>query len=108
GGVAVGLLPIGGVSLGLYALAGAAFGWFAIGGYAVGWSGAVGGVAIAREFAGGGSAFAAHANDAVALARIGEWLPGPTFAVLLGLAVLTLIPSAWYAQRMRRHAANRS
>jgi RNA polymerase sigma factor (sigma-70 family) len=107
GGVAVGLLPIGGVSLGLYALAGAAFGWFAIGGYAVGWSGAVGGVAIAREFAGGGSAFAAHANDAIALVRIGEWLPGPVFPVLLGLAVLTLIPSAWYAQRMRRHAATR-
>jgi hypothetical protein len=34
-------------------------------------------------------------------------LPGPVFPVLLGLAVLTLIPSAWYAQRMRRHAATR-
>lgn len=106
GGVAVGLLPIGGVSLGLYALAGAAFGAFAIGGYAVGWTGAVGGVALAREFAAGGSAFAAHANDAIALARVGEFLPGPTFQVLLGLAVLTLVPSAWYARRMRRHAAS--
>lgn len=108
GGVAVGLLPIAGVSLGFYALAGAAFGWFAIGGYAVGWQGAVGGVAFAREFAAGGSVFAAHANDAVAMARVAEWLPGPTFNVLLGLAVLTLIPSAWYARRLRRHAANRS
>jgi hypothetical protein len=56
-GVALGFAPVGGLAAGLYAFGGAAFGWFA----------AVGGLAVAREWAVGGSANAAHANDVVAL-----------------------------------------
>ena len=66
GGFAVGLMPCGGFSLGPWALGGFAVGWRAFGGCAVGWSAAEGAVAIARGFAQGAVALAAHANDPTA------------------------------------------
>ena len=55
-GLSLGLVAIGGLAAGLVALGGAAFGWAA----------ALGGLAVAREFALGGTAMGAHANDAAA------------------------------------------
>jgi RNA polymerase sigma factor (sigma-70 family) len=76
GGAAFGLVPIGGVGLGLLTFAGCSIGWWAVGGLAVGyyafggsaiaWFAARGGATIAHHFAVGASAFAEHANDAVA------------------------------------------
>ncbi|HLP78414.1 MAG TPA: hypothetical protein VK327_16035, partial [Candidatus Paceibacterota bacterium] len=76
GGLAIGLLPWGGVALGVFVLGGLAFGgwafggmaigWQAFGGCAVGWNAAMGGLAVAREFALGGAAHAAQANNEIA------------------------------------------
>jgi hypothetical protein len=73
GGVAVGTLSIGGAALGGVSLAGLAVGGIAIGGLAAGliaaggaafgWVAAIGGLAVARDFAVGGAAIGAHAND---------------------------------------------
>jgi hypothetical protein len=68
GGVSLGVISFAGVALGVFAVGGAALGWYALGGGAAGWSAAVGGAAWARDYAVGGDATAAHANDAVAQA----------------------------------------
>ena len=75
GGCAIGLLSWGGFAAGLFALGGFSLGWWAIGGMAYGWKvfagcafawrGAMGGIAIAHDFANGGYACALHANDKV-------------------------------------------
>jgi hypothetical protein len=66
GGGSIGALALGGFALGGLALGGAAIGYVAIGGLAIGLLGAMGGLGIAKIFAIGGSAFAAHANDPMA------------------------------------------
>lgn len=76
GGVSLGLISVGGATVGLLATGGFALGAWAIGGFGIGievlggftaaWQAAQGGVAIAREFALGGLAFAKHANDQIA------------------------------------------
>jgi hypothetical protein len=66
GGLAIGGLSLAGLSLGLVAIGGLAVGFLALGGAAVGWVAAVGGLAVAREFALGGAAIAEHANDEAA------------------------------------------
>ncbi len=76
GGCAVGGLVLGGFALGAGACGGGAFGWLAAGGLAVGWAAfgggalgwhaAYGGFAWARDYAVGGTTFAAHTNDALA------------------------------------------
>ncbi len=66
GGVTLGLLSLGGLALGGLAIGGAAVGIMAVGGFATAWWAAEGGMAVARDFAIGGAAVAAHANDAVA------------------------------------------
>ena len=66
GGVGIGLFAFGGMALGLVAMGGAAIGWIAGGGIAVAWHAALGGMVAAHDLALGGSAMAAHANDAVA------------------------------------------
>jgi RNA polymerase sigma factor (sigma-70 family) len=76
GGIAVGLMPWGGAACGLFAIGGFAIGgwvfggfalgWQAFGGCALGWNAAMGGLALAREFAIGGVAHAAQANDEIA------------------------------------------
>lgn len=104
GGVSVGVVSIGGVAFGLLSVGGTAFGGLALAGYAMGWSGAGGGIAIAGDYANGGYALAPHANDAYAQAALAAALPGPGFMLLLLLPVLTLIPTALYARRLRRRA----
>jgi hypothetical protein len=66
GGLAIGGLTLAGLSLGLVAIGGLAAGLVALGGAAFGWAAALGGLAVAREFALGGAAMGAHANDAAA------------------------------------------
>jgi len=104
GGVALGLLPMAAVSVGVLALGGAAFGVLTIGGFSAGWAGSVGGLAIAREYAAGGFAIAAHANDAVARQWLAAWLPPWLFVCLLALiAFLSIAPALVVASRQRRH-----
>jgi RNA polymerase sigma factor (sigma-70 family) len=76
GGVAIGLMPWGGMAVGGFALGGFALGVWAFGGFAIGWqtfggcaialNAAQGGLAIARDFALGGGAHAAQANNPIA------------------------------------------
>jgi hypothetical protein len=76
GGLAIGLMSCGGMALGVFAIGGFAFGGWTFGGFAIGWqsfggcaialSAAQGGLAIARDFAFGGAAHAAQANNAIA------------------------------------------
>jgi hypothetical protein len=75
GGLAVGALPLGGLALGLAAIGGMAVGALAVGGGAFGWWGASGGLAVAHDFAQGGSAVARHANDEMA----GDYFAGHLF-----------------------------
>ncbi len=66
GGVGLGILDFGGLAIGAMALGGLAIGVLSAGGAALGWKAAFGGLAIAREYAIGGSATASHANDQAA------------------------------------------
>jgi hypothetical protein len=66
GGFAAGLFALGGFGVGWWAVGGMAFGWKAFAGCAVAWRGAMGAVAVAHDYANGGFAYAAHANDKVA------------------------------------------
>jgi hypothetical protein len=76
GGIAIGLLPfgaismgmfsIGAISLGVWAYGGLAIGWQVFCGVGVAWNAAVGGMAIAHDFALGSIAHAAQANTEIA------------------------------------------
>ncbi len=76
GGVAIGLLPfgavsigmfsIGAISLGVWAYGGLAFGWQVFCGVGVAWNAAMGGMAIAHDFADGSIAHAAQVNTEIA------------------------------------------
>jgi hypothetical protein len=70
GGFSAGLFAFGGFSVGWWAVCGMAFGWKAFAGCAVAWRGAMGGVAVADDFARGGVAYAARANNKAAV----HWL----------------------------------
>jgi RNA polymerase sigma factor (sigma-70 family) len=112
GGFGVGILCYAGFAVGVWALGGFAAGLMALGGCAAGWTAAAGGVAISHQFALGGVAIAAHANNEVAKAFISNhaffqnafplittWL-WPTL-------LLSLVPSLliWRATRKRRRLA---
>lgn len=109
GGFGAGALCYAGFALGIWAVGGLASGLHAIGGCATGWTAAVGGVAVAREFALGGLALAPHANDEMAnsftrssaffqyaFLLVTKWL-WPTL-------LLSALPSVllWRAARKRR------
>jgi len=66
GGLALGIMPLGGMALGVLAFGGIAVGWQAVGFCAVAWKAAVGAVAVAHDFALGGIAHAAQANNDLA------------------------------------------
>ena len=70
GGLAVGLLTLGGFGVGIWAFGGMALGWQAYGGCALAWRAAMGGMAIAREFALGGLVYASQMNNETAQAYI--------------------------------------
>jgi len=119
GGASVGLLGIGGVTLGALSLGGAAFGWWASGGMAVGWlahggfaagwHAAMGGLAVAHEFAMGGTAHSLHANNEIAQAALANL---PFFAAAnalmknpFWLATISWLPMMlviWQGMRVRK------
>ena len=76
GGIAIGFMSWGGMAFGAFALGGFALGGWTFGGFALGWqafggcalalNAAQGGLAIARDFALGGGAHAAQANNEIA------------------------------------------
>lgn len=108
GGCGVGVLALGGLGIGGWAIGGLALGWMAFGGCAVGLTGAKGGVAVARDFAVGGRAFAQHANDAAARAFIDNdvffHLAPLANKVAIGIAVASMIPViivAWRQMKRR-------
>ena len=112
GGISVGLLAVGaitiaplslgGLALGALAFGGAAFAWNAIGGFAFGWRGAAGALAVAHDYAGGGLAIGAHANDAAVRAYFAQALPEPVIPMLFfALIALSVFPAALLAWRTR-------
>lgn len=72
GGFGFGAFAFGGFAIGWWAMGGAAIGYLAYGGGAIGWLGASGGAVLARHFATGGGAIAAHGNDTAAYAFMRE------------------------------------
>lgn len=66
GGLSAGIFALGGIALGVWAVLGLAVGWQAVGCIAIAWNGAAGDIALARNFAVGHLAYAAHANNDVA------------------------------------------
>lgn len=104
GGVSAGVLPMAAVALGVLPLGGAAFGLLPIGGFAAGMPAAIGGLAIATDYAAGGWAVAAHANDAIARTFVAAWLPEWLLPAMIGtIALLAIVPSLVFASRQRRH-----
>jgi hypothetical protein len=63
GGAAIGLFACGGLALGGWAFGGFALGWQAFGGCALAWNAAMGGLAVARDYAIGATPQAAQANS---------------------------------------------
>jgi RNA polymerase sigma factor (sigma-70 family) len=66
GAIALGIFPVGAVAFGLCAYGGLAFGWQVFCGCGFGWQAAVGGIAVAHDFAAGSIAYAAQANTEIA------------------------------------------
>ena len=66
GGLAVGAVSVAGAAFGALAVGGWAMGLLACGGGAGAWTAAFGGLAVAHDYAVGGLAIAAHANDEAA------------------------------------------
>ena len=65
GAISAGIFPIGAISLGAWAYGALAVGWQVFCGSGVAWNAAVGGIAIAHDFALGGIAHAAQANTEI-------------------------------------------
>lgn len=110
GGFAVGLTSFGGFSFGPWAVGGFAMGWQTFGGCAVGWLASEGGLAVAHDFARGGVALAAHANDATAEAFFQNSNFFQTARVMEGYAnwfnLIYLFPLAlwWRVMKKKRQA----
>lgn len=109
GGVSLGAVAFAGIAIGFYgAVGGLAIGYFAYGGCALGWHIAEGGMAAARHFALGESAWAAHANDAVAREAhrssaffgFAYWLMRHPLVFAISWSPVWLV--IWQAQRARR------
>jgi len=120
GSVAIGLVTVGTLGLGCFGLGTVGVGLIGIGCAAVGikaggWLSALGwesaqgsGFAVARHTAEAPLAFAAHANDAVARQLLADPNAEPTQALLFSaVAVLSLVPIAYYARAVRRRLGGR-
>jgi RNA polymerase sigma factor (sigma-70 family) len=108
GGGAIGGLTLGGIGLGILAAGGEAMGWIAAGGTAVAVKAALGGFAVARDFAQGGIAHAAHANDLAARVFFRRAIAGGAARDLLGfipwIGLLGVVPiiGLWIEARIRQ------
>jgi hypothetical protein len=114
GGCAAGLISLGGVSLGFWSFGVLAFGWHVFGACAIAWNAANGGLAIARNFAIGGTAHALHANNPAAASYFQQDLffhhPKRLMLYLSWLNLLWVIPmlARWrivVEERRRRELA---
>lgn len=109
GGFALGGLVLGGAAVGALAVGGLAIGIMAVGGAAFGLVGALGGLAVARDVAIGGGAFAQHANDAVARDTIGRRLFFRAADAVMDysglLVALPILMGLWRWRRVRRTPA---
>jgi RNA polymerase sigma factor (sigma-70 family) len=84
GGIAIGLLPFGAISMGMFSIGAISLGVWAFGGLSIGWqvfcsvgvawNAAMGGMAIAHDFAAGRIAHAAQANTEIAAQFFGQSL----------------------------------
>jgi RNA polymerase sigma factor (sigma-70 family) len=119
GGIAIGILPFGAIALGLFPLGAISLGAWAYGGFAIGWQvccgagfawhAAVGGLAVARDFALGGIAHAAQANNKIAeqfvqqdlFFRISRVIQNHSFLMMM-LWIIPLTLQARVVARARR------
>jgi len=124
GGIAIGLLPFGAISLGIFSLGAVSLGIWAYGGLALGWQvfcgcgfawhAATGGVAVARDFALGGVARAAQANNEIAeqfvqqdlFFRISRVIQNHSFLMMLLWVIPVSLQARIVARARRREQTN--
>ena len=123
GGIAIGLLPFGAIAFGVFPIGAIAIGGWAYGALAIGWQvfcgcgiawkAAMGGLAIAHDFAVGGIALAAQANTETAKLFIRQnWFFHCGLAIShYGLWMIFVIPTVLQSRvvaraRRRREQAN--
>jgi RNA polymerase sigma factor (sigma-70 family) len=120
GGIAIGLLPFGAIALGLFAIGAvpvgvwafgaAAVGWQAFCGCGIAWHSAVGGIVVARDFALGGFALAAQANNPIAqrffnqdtFSQVANIISRHNFLVMLAWIIPLTLQSQIVARARRR------
>ncbi|HEY5551938.1 MAG TPA: hypothetical protein VIK52_08615, partial [Opitutaceae bacterium] len=106
GAISAGFMAVGGLAIGVFAMGGVAVGLVATGAFAFGWVAAEGRYAIAREFAIGIHAAAAHANDELARTFFADrpWLDLRTAVgrAVLGLVWLPALGVIWHSLRQSR------
>ncbi len=106
GGCAVGLLTLGGFAIGVWSFGGLALGWQSFAGCAIAWNAAVGGAAVAHDFALGGVAAAAEANNEVAATVVRRSLffqnAQAVFPYLAWLNLIWVIPMLLWWRAVRR------
>lgn len=111
-GLAVGALALGGCAIGGFVAGGMAIGWTAFGGAAIAWRAAKGGLAVAHDYAFGGQAIAAHANDAAAKAFV-EATPffdlaesalrqSNSFGLLVGLGIPLVLMLVMFRRKTKK------
>jgi hypothetical protein len=106
GGVSLGGLAVGGLACGLTALGGLAIGLLALGGAAFAWYAAVGGLAVAHDYALGGAAFGKTGNSPLAALLQREPPPQAPFRAsdalwLIGVLAVLLIVARLIHERAR-------
>jgi RNA polymerase sigma factor (sigma-70 family) len=120
GGVAIGLLPFGAIGLGIFSLGAISFGVWAFGaltfgwqvccGCGLAWNAAMGGIAVAHDFAVGGIAHAAQANTEIArqffaqslFFRIAQAIANHGFWLMLAWVIPVSLQSRVIARGRRR------
>jgi hypothetical protein len=115
GAIAMGMFPIGAISLGVWAYGGLAIGWQVFCGVGIAWNAAMGGMAIAHDFANGSIAHAVQANTEIAAQFFGQSLffrcakvvSDHGFLLMLGWIIPLVLQSRIVARaRRRREQAN--
>ena len=120
GGIAIGFLPFGAIALGVFAIGAvpvgvwafgaAAVGWQAFCGCGLAWHSAVGGIVVARDFALGGFALAAQANNPIAqrffdqdtFSHLANIISRHNFLVMLAWIIPLTLQSQIVARARRR------
>jgi hypothetical protein len=72
-GIAIGLVPVGGLAVGGWTYGALAIGWQSLGCFAIALNTAAGSIAIARDYAWGQIAWAAHVNSAAPESLLPSW-----------------------------------